>query len=183
VAAHRTHFVDKSLLYLFSTNIEFAINMEQIGIVPGGVRVNVSCVQDTARVYNILRERTVGVPAYATLTGRTTWGEDASFFGEDDVACGDVRSIIRTDDGGIIYVNYQGQLPMDMGSFRAICSGADQVGTAEEPAEFRLVVTPRYETDAPKYRWLVDHQCIGFGRSHMVRGLFRRVSYDVYALT
>jgi hypothetical protein len=181
-AAHRRHFIDKSLLYLFSANIEFGMNIEQLGIVPAGVRVNLFCVANVGRIYNVLRERTVGASGYPTVSGSISWGEDAGLAGEDDVAVTNVRATIRTDDDVLVDAQYVGILPLGMGACRALCAGTDWRGTPQEPAEYRFCVTPRYETESPRYRWLMEHVCIGFARTHEVAGLFRRVSYDVYAL-
>jgi hypothetical protein len=180
---HRAYYIDKGLLYVFSVNIEFELNIEEIGLVPGGARVNLVCVPRGGRVYNVLRERTVGAPGYPVVTGTIVWGEDAAFLGENDVAIANVRATIETDDGETIDTTYHGVLPLPMGVFRAIAGGADPVGTPEQPAEYPVVVTPNYETDSPKYRWLTELQCVGFGRVNEVAGLFRRVSYDMYALT
>jgi hypothetical protein len=180
---HRTHFVDKSVLYLFSVDAEFTTTFEQIGIVPGGARVNVFAVPDATRVYNIIRDRTIGVPGYSTLTGSLAWGEDTVLVDETDVVTGSIRGTIRTDDGSLIDMRYQATLPLVMGAFRAIAGGVDAVGTAERPLEHSFVITPRYETEVPRYRWLCEHQCIGFARVQQVSGIFRRISYDVYAMT
>jgi hypothetical protein len=183
MSAHRTYFMDHSVLYLFSANIEFGMDFEQIGIVPGGLRVNVFCVQNTARIYNVLRERTVGIPGYPTVTGSIRWGQDSVFLGSDDVVVGRVRGTIQTDDGALLDTNYLAILPLAMGNFRAFAGGADLIGTAGDPVELRFAVTPTYESEAPKYRWLAEHQCVGFGVVQIVDGVFRRVSYDVYAMT
>ena len=50
------------------------------------------------------------------------------------------------------------------------------------PFEARIVVAARYETSDVRYRWLTQHQCIGYGRITIVRGVLRRVTYDIYAM-
>ncbi len=182
LSAHRRFFMDQGLLYLFSTNIDFSLDFEQLGLVAAGARFNLFCVPNTARVYNVLRERSVGPLGHPAITGTLIWGEDASLLGLDDVAIANVRATIRTDDGALIDTDYRGVMPTEMGVFRAIAGGVDRLGTPVDPAEFRLVVTPVYRTESPKYRWLNELQCVGFGRVQEVDGMFRRVSYDIYAM-
>jgi Protein of unknown function (DUF3237) len=193
---HRTSFVDRALLYLFSADVEFSLSTEVIGLVSGGIRLNISCVAEASYVYNILRQRSVKLRGYSTVTGTVVWGEDPVLLREDDVAVPDVRATIETDDGVFVDMNYRGALPLGVGGFRAIAAASDQIGTLEEPAEVRLVVTPTYVVgsdpqlangresgpDRVSYSWLSDYQCVGFGRNAVVQGISKRVSYDIYAM-
>jgi hypothetical protein len=181
--AHRTHFIDHSLLYVCSASIEFSLAIEQIGLVAQGARVNVLCVAESSRVFNILRNRSLDGAGFEAVTGTLLTGEDVGLLREDDVAIPSVRVAIRTDDGAVIEAQYMGVLPLGVGSFRGIVAGAEPLGTLDEPGLFTIIVTPRYETADPRYRWLTEQQCIGFGQVEASIGLFRRVSYDVYALT
>jgi Protein of unknown function (DUF3237) len=180
---HRTSLLDKALLYVLSADVEFSLDIEEVGNVPGGARFNVSSVSSTSRVYNVLRERTLGAPGYPAVEGTIVWGQDAALLGENDLATADVRAIIQTDDGALIDATYSGILPLGAGAFRSLVGALDAPGTAERPAEYRLVVTPVFETDSPKYKWLTEQQCVGFGRNSQIQGWFRRVSYDIYAMT
>lgn len=56
----------------------------------------------------------------------------------------DVRQVIRTDDGALIYVNYQGRCDRARGTY---------------------TVAPTFETDDERYAWLNGVQAIGQGRS------------------
>jgi hypothetical protein len=179
---HRRHFIDRSLLYLLSTDIEFGLDFEQIGLVERGARFNLFCVANSTRVYNILGERQLGATSYAAVEGKLIWGEDTPLIGDDDVAVAHVRATLVTNDGATIDVVYDGILPTGLGTFRAIAGGVDPLGTPENPEEFRLVITPRYSTSHPRYNWLNELQCIGFGRVQEINGMFRRVTYDVYGL-
>src|SRR5579864_3365113 len=114
---HRRFLLDKALLYVCSANVEFSLNIEEIGVVPGGARFNVSCVPNTSRVYNVLRERTVGSAGYPVIVGSIIWGQDAARLGEDDVARANVRAILRTDDNAIVDATYTGTLPLATGAF------------------------------------------------------------------
>jgi hypothetical protein len=56
----------------------------------------------------------------------------------------DVRQVIRTDDGALIYVSYQGRCDRGRGTY---------------------TVAPTFETDDERYAWLNGVQAIGQGRS------------------
>ncbi len=181
--AHRPYFIDKELLYLFSLNAEFALSFEEIGLVPGGLRLNLTCVPETSRVFNVLRERTVGMRGYPAVTGRLIFGEDPVLVSDEDAAIASVRGTIETDDGAYIDTTYYGVMPLGPGGFRGIAAGVDPIGSLDAPAEYPVVVTPTYQTEAPDYQWLTEQQCVGFGRVERIGGIFRRLSYDVYAMT
>lgn len=56
----------------------------------------------------------------------------------------DVRQVIRTDDGALVYVTYQGRCDRGRGTY---------------------TVAPTFETDDERYAWLNGVQAIGQGRS------------------
>ena len=56
----------------------------------------------------------------------------------------DVRQVIRTDDGALVYVTYQGRCDRGRGTY---------------------TVAPTFETDDERYAWLNAVQAIGQGRS------------------
>lgn len=56
----------------------------------------------------------------------------------------DVRQTLRTDDGALIYVTYQGRCDRGRGTY---------------------TVAPTFETDDERYAWLNSVQAIGQGRS------------------
>ena len=56
----------------------------------------------------------------------------------------DVRQTVRTDDGAIVYVTYQGRCDRNRGTY---------------------TVAPTFETDDERYAWLNAVQAIGQGRS------------------
>jgi hypothetical protein len=171
------------LLYLFSSDVEFGLDYEQLGVTERGARYNLFCVPDSTRVYSVLREREVGVHGYSSITGRIISGEDNAILQEDNLALADVRITIQTDDGHLIDGRYRGVMPTALGVFRAIAAGVDAIGTPMQPAEFSIVVTPTYEADPNgPYAWLNSLVCVGFGRVQEVAGVFRRVTYDIYAM-
>jgi hypothetical protein len=155
---------------------------EDVGLVPGGVRINVACVPYESRVYHVLRERTVGGLNFPIVTGSVVAGTDSALIREDDVAISTVRMTIETDDRSHIDSMYQGYCFLGMGGYRSIVGDKQKLGSEKAPVEVPIVITPRYETAAPQYRWLMEQRCVGFGRLQIVRNKLRRVSYDVYAM-
>ena len=98
---HRRHFLDRELLYLFSYNAEIDPLRKNIGLVPEGVRFDVSGVPSESRVFHVLRERTeTGLPPGAkVVTGRVRIGNDTALYQSDDVVVDDIRLTIETDVG------------------------------------------------------------------------------------
>lgn len=179
----RSTFIDRTLLYLFSYDVEVERDPQTIGFFPGGVRFNMLARRNKSRAYNVMRDRTVagvGVPA---ISGELDWGTDWSYWREDDIEFSHVRMTITTDEGEAIYGSYPAIVYLGLGGFRRLVSEKDKIGTEDNPVVARFVTTPRFQTSSPAYLWLNDLQCVGFGRLQLIRSEFRRISYDVYGLT
>lgn len=56
----------------------------------------------------------------------------------------DVRQLVRTDDGALIYITYKGRCDRERGTY---------------------TVAPTFETDDERYAWLNGVQALGQGRS------------------
>ncbi len=56
----------------------------------------------------------------------------------------DVRQVVRTDDGALVYVTYQGRCDRGRGTY---------------------TVAPTFETDDDRYAWLNGIQAVGQGRT------------------
>lgn len=56
----------------------------------------------------------------------------------------DVRQTVRTDDGALVFVTYQGRCDRERGTY---------------------TVAPTFETDDPRYAWLNVVQAVGRGRT------------------
>jgi hypothetical protein len=179
----RSTLQDRTLLYLFSYDVEVETDPQTIGFFPGGVRFNMVARPNQSRAYNVMRDRTVagiGVPA---ISGALEWGSDWIYWREDDVEFSQVRLSITTDEGERIQGYYPVIAYLGLGGFRRLVSEKDKVGREDSPVEGRFITTPRFETASPTYAWINDLQCVGFGRLQLVRSEFRRLSYDVYGLT
>lgn len=64
--------------------------------------------------------------------------------GDGTIMLLDVRQLVRTDDGAMVYVTYQGRCDRQRGTY---------------------TVAPTFETDDERYAWLNSVQAIGQGRS------------------
>jgi hypothetical protein len=183
---HRHVLLDKSLLYLFSFDVEADAERQNIGFVPGGVRVNIQARPNLSRVYHVLRDRSIAGTGSPAIAGVIEWGGDWLFLRDDDIGYSDVRFSIRTDDGAVIHGSYPVTCYLGNGGFRRLIKAGhdrDRLGTEKEPLDIPLITTPRFVTTSSAYNWLTELQCIGFGRIRVVRNEFRRITYDVYSLT
>jgi hypothetical protein len=70
----------------------------------------------------------------------------------------DVRGIIGTDDGALIYVTYRGYLT-DVPSLMPRWAAGETI----PPDEYYFRTTPYYETGAPQYAWLTKIVAVGVG--------------------
>jgi hypothetical protein len=178
----RRRFLDRSLLYLFSYDVETKPISDEIGFVPGGLRLDVECIPNQSRVYHLMRERSVAALGTPGVSGIVTAGGDAAFLREDDVVVSTVQMTICTDDGVLIDSRYQGKFSVGAGGYRRAIGNDKPVGTEKNPLVVSVVVTPRYETASAKYRWLTEYQCVGFGAITIIKNHQRSVSYDIYAM-
>ncbi len=178
----RRTFIDKSLLYLFSYNVEADMDVDNIGLSTDGLRVNVRCIPHSGRVYSVLGERVVGALGVPVVTGQLKEGEDRAVVRADDVTVSEVRATIETDDGALIDATYPGVCFLGQGGFQGFVSDKDKYGELLEPLILPVVVTPRFWTSSEKYQWLTELQCIGFGRLAIVENVLRAITYDIYAM-
>jgi Protein of unknown function (DUF3237) len=179
--ARRT-FLDQSLLYLFSYDVATQPVGDEIGFVPGGLRLDVECIPNQSRVYHLLHERSVAGLGTPGISGLVSSGGDAALLREDDVVVSQVQMTICTDDGVLIDSRYQGKFSVGAGGYRRAIGNDKPVGTEKNPLIVSVVVTPRYETASAKYRWLTQYQCVGFGMITIIKNHQRSVSYDIYAM-
>jgi hypothetical protein len=68
----------------------------------------------------------------------------------------DVRMTVRTDDGALIYVSYNGIVSVARENFERMAKGA--VLTS---ADMYFIIAPTFETAHEKYAWLNHIQAIG----------------------
>jgi hypothetical protein len=186
IQTHRRVLLEKSLLYLFSFDVEADPDRQNIGFVNGGVRLNIQARPNVSRVYHVLRDRSIAGTGSPAISGTVEWGGDWLFLRNDDIGYSDVRFTIRTDDGAVIHGNYPVTVYLGSGGQRRLVKGGedrDKLGTEKEPLDIPLITTPRFTTTSDVYGWLTELQCMGVGRIRVVRNEFRRITYDVYSLS
>lgn len=85
----------------------------------------------------------------------------------------DVRATLRTDDGALIYLRYNGVLKIDPAVAARVFAGEDV-----NAAEYYFRTAPRFETGHEAYAWLNDIVCVGYGQFGP-----NRVAYRIFAIT
>jgi hypothetical protein len=132
---------------------------EVLGPMPGGLRVNFPIVG--------------GEVSGPRLQGRVqAIGADFFNLRSDGVGILDVRTCLRTDDGALIDVAYQGVGDLGENGYAAFLRG-------ELPPKLQLRTAPRMSCAHAAYAWLNRVQCIGVGYADM-RSF--EVFYDIHAL-
>lgn len=84
----------------------------------------------------------------------------------------DIRLVLETDDGAVIYFE-------NHGVWRQLPSGGDRSGG------MYIMGTPRFETGDDRYQWLNDHVFVAEGEVEMLEeeeGLLAEVTWHVYTL-
>ena len=87
----------------------------------------------------------------------------------------DVRLVIETDDGALIYMTYGGYIHAEPKTFAALFS---EKGGQVPASDFYFRSNPVFETSSPKYAWLNHTLAIGVG-SIPAQG---KVAYRVYQI-
>jgi uncharacterized protein DUF3237 len=179
-SGHRRTLLDKNLLYVFSEDGNLEYGREDIGFVPGGVRIIIHSTERDSRVYNVAGdERMLGE---FILSGTIAWGGDSALAREDDVEALDVRIVIRTDDGAYVEAEYIGTFSPGPRSFRQLVTEKPKLGSETNPFEGKYFSTPRFYSSHPKYRWLNGRQCIAFGRVKLIECVARQATFDCWLM-
>lgn len=98
-------------------------------------------------------------------------GMDMKTLRADGSMVPNVRLVLRTDDGALIFMHYTG---VRHGSPEVMARIAR--GEVVPPSEYYLRNTPYFETSAPKYDWLNRIVAVGVGRrmpDHAVYDVFQ----------
>jgi hypothetical protein len=180
VIPQRRNFLPRNYIYVFSYDADLEMSREEIGFVPGGVRVNIFAKPDETRVYNAFGETTV--LENRSLRGTVVWGGDWALVREDDIGLPDVKLTIETDDSETIDMVYQGLYPTGPRGFRDLVTEKPLIGTEKKPFKGPVYIAPSFDTASPKYRWLTERQCVGIGEVTVIDSAIRRVSFDIYAM-
>jgi hypothetical protein len=150
---------DYTMEHIFSYTATLQSPPEAIGPTPEGLRLNIYI--------------TGGEVTGPRLQGRILpVGADWLTIRPDGVGILDVRATVETDDGALIYTNYQGVGDAGEDGYQRFLEG-------NPPSRIPLRVVPRHLTSHPDYLWLNRLQCVNIGEADLENWV---VSYDVYAL-
>ena len=97
-------------------------------------------------IFEVASGRLEGDRINATLKGHAN--ADWLMVGPDGTGTMDVRSLMETDDGALVFVHYYGRVDLSAGP----------AGT--------LYSAPQFETGDDRYRWLNRIQAVGKGRAN-----------------
>lgn len=143
----------------FLGSLKARLRKELVGPTPNGLRIN----------WHVIEGNFVGADFQARiLPGATDWMRILP----NGIGFVDVKATFGTNDGSIIYGTYSGVFDLGPEGFK---KALDNDPDPNPP----VVVTPIYETAAPKLAWLNRLQCIGVGRVDMQA---LEVSFDVYRI-
>lgn len=130
-------------LMTLTLSVDFA-GMIMIGQTPAGLR----------RIAPVTGGRFSG----DRLNGEVLPGADWVINRPDSVMEIDVRLPLKTDDGAMIYLNYQGRFLAEPETMARFAKGA-----LLKPDEYSLAVTAKFESGADQYLWLNDVVAVGTG--------------------
>lgn len=99
-------------------------------------------------------------------------GMDMKTLRADGAMVPNVRLVLRTDDGALIFMHYTGVRHGSPEVMRRIAAGE-----VVAPTEYYLRNTPTFETSAPKYDWLNRIVAVGVGRR-----MPDHAAYDVFEI-
>lgn len=92
------------------------------------------------------------------LSGAVQGGADWVINRADGVMLIDVRLTLKTDDGALVYLTYQGRFLAEAEPMSRLARGA-----VLDPSEYSLAVVARFEASDERYRWLNDAIVVGTG--------------------
>jgi hypothetical protein len=175
----RTNFFAKSLVYVCSFDLH--LNGEH-GTFP--IQTYEFKGKGDSRVYNALNEaRTLGAEA---LKGRIRFLQQwVTYPAEQQFAELRGRLTILADDGAVLESDYAGVFHPD--THRRELTAEDSSpgsGTgASSNLQTKAFLSMKFDTGSTKYRWLVQYQCVAFGRLALEKGTPILGTFDVYAMT
>lgn len=140
------------------------------------IRVTVDSLQDIGQVP--LGTRHIDMLGAGSFEGPKLKGEvlpggmDEKTIRSDGAMNPNVRLVLRTDDGVLIYMHYTG---VRHGSAEVMARIA--AGEVVDPSEYYLRNTPYFETASEKYGWLNRIVAVGVGRR-----MPDHAAYDVFQI-
>lgn len=131
--------------------------------------ITLTLTVDFAAMVNI-GETPAGLRRIAPVTGGTFSGErlngevlpggnDWLINRADGVMVIDVRLTLKTDDGALIFLSYQGRFLAASGAMARFAKG-----TPLDPSEYSLAMVARFECGDARYNWLNNVVAVGTGQ-------------------
>ena len=144
------------------------LDVEEISLVPLGTMTAklaepialVGTCAGARFVYEVIDARLEGERISASMTGSAA--ADWLIVGPDGTGTLDVRATLVTDDGAVVFVQYNGR-----------CDVRNGPGTAP------VYVAPRFETGDERYAWLNRVQAVGKGRFDLTTSLITYRWYEI----
>jgi hypothetical protein len=93
-------------------------------------------------------------------------GGDWALLRPDGTMMLDVRLTLRTHDAALVHMTYRGRWIVPPGLRADIADPVRRYRT--DPAQYYFRTNPLFETGAPRYAWLNDIVCVGYG--YLVEG-------------
>jgi hypothetical protein len=167
----RKYFLPRRIDYLFS--FDLTLGTSQTSPSSGGHRLHLATNGAGSPVYHVLGDETV-------LGNDSIFGTVKSYTDCVFVPAGsntgqiDARITVETEDKAVIWAQYQGILRLGPRGLARLLGG-----TATFTA--KAFITPRFETAFPKYRWLAERQCLGYGTIEVEYGIVTAATFDIHA--
>lgn len=132
-----------SLLTTLTLTVDFR-GMTTIGQTPAGLR----------RIAPVTGGTFVGERLNGTVLGGADWVINRP----DGMMVIDVRLTLKTDDGVLVYLTYQGRFVAEPDVMARFGKGA-----LLDPSEYSLAIVARFECGDERYSWLNDVVAVGTG--------------------
>jgi hypothetical protein len=188
-AGQRRYLFEKNLLYLLSYDAN--VRETARAFVPGGGAIewtaNKTAAGDSAHGG---RARPSAGPAYHVLdddridendsiTGHVIEIHDRIVIPADErIATLEGTVIIDTSDRAVLAGHYRGSLVLGPLGGDRFAPGGDE----NKLLRIKTLVIFRFETTFPKYKWITERLCAGFGFIEVGGGIVRTLSFDLYAM-
>jgi Protein of unknown function (DUF3237) len=90
-----------------------------------------------------------------------------------------------TDDNAVLEATYQGVFPAGPRHWGVVSASPDpsQAAGSDKPQQTRACLSLRFDMTNTKYRWLVQYQCVAYGRLWLADGVPVSGTFDIHAMT
>jgi hypothetical protein len=171
----RKYFLPRKTDYLFSFDLALDTRTLQSQASPwlGGVRMHLTINGGDSPAYHVLGDETV--LGNDSIFGCVRSFSDSVFVPEGTTTGRiDARISVETNDHAIIWAQYHGTLRLGP-------RGLDRLLEGNASFQAKAFITPRFETVFPKYRWLAERQCVGYGTVAVEKGVITSATFDIHA--